>query len=124
MYEHRITWISARGRLPMSRCGDGEPGIGTQDSGAVQAVRRTVGGCSIRLRGGVAKSHGGATARPARCLHPVGRSSPDRYATLRNAAQSDTIDHGYDARALKGGYRAWHAIGGRTVALNTSTDGA
>ena len=31
---------------------------------------------------------------------------------------------GYDARALKGGIGAWHAIGGRTVPLDTSTYGA
>ena len=28
---------------------------------------------------------------------------------------------GYDARALKGGIGAWHAIGGPTVPLNRST---
>jgi Fe-Mn family superoxide dismutase len=31
---------------------------------------------------------------------------------------------GYDARALKGGIAAWHAIGGRTVPLERSTYGA
>jgi Fe-Mn family superoxide dismutase len=28
---------------------------------------------------------------------------------------------GYDARALAGGITAWHAIGGATVPLDTST---
>jgi hypothetical protein len=28
---------------------------------------------------------------------------------------------GYDARALVGGITAWHAIGGATVAMDTST---
>jgi len=36
-------------------------------------------------------------------------------------AVTELRKRGYDARALSGGITAWHAIGGRTVAMDTST---
>jgi Fe-Mn family superoxide dismutase len=39
-------------------------------------------------------------------------------------AVSELRRRGYDARSLKGGIAAWHAIGGGTVPLDLSTYGA
>jgi hypothetical protein len=38
-----------------------------------------------------------------------------KYGSMRGALR------GYDARSLKGGIGAWHAIGGRAVPLDRST---
>ena len=40
---------------------------------------------------------------------------------VSGTAVSELRQRGYDARALVGGITAWHAIGGSTVPLNTST---
>ena len=43
-----------------------------------------------------------------------------RLVTLRRGSAA-LRQRGYDARALIGGITAWHAIGGKTVPLDTST---
>ena len=40
---------------------------------------------------------------------------------VSGAAVKELRQRGYDARALVGGITAWHAIGGKTVPLDTST---
>jgi Fe-Mn family superoxide dismutase len=40
---------------------------------------------------------------------------------VSGTAVTELRRRGYDARALVGGITAWHAIGGATVPLNTST---
>ena len=40
---------------------------------------------------------------------------------VSGTAVTELRGRGYDARALEGGITAWHAIGGATVALDTST---
>jgi Fe-Mn family superoxide dismutase len=40
---------------------------------------------------------------------------------VNGTAVTELPGRGYDARALEGGITAWHAIGGATVALDTST---
>jgi Fe-Mn family superoxide dismutase len=40
---------------------------------------------------------------------------------VSGAAVTELRCRGYDARALVGGITAWHAIGGPTVPLDTST---
>jgi Fe-Mn family superoxide dismutase len=40
---------------------------------------------------------------------------------VSGTAVTELREQGYDARALVGGITAWHAIGGTTVPLDTST---
>ena len=63
-------------------------------------------------------------------IGPLGRGTPAQSARrgllhLRISGQRQAVtelrERGYDARALVGGTSAWHAIGGNTVPLDTST---